>query len=286
MYSFILENSKGDQLTFNQIGGAFKITEIEGLNPPDANINTSKIALADGEFFDSAKAKMRTIRLAFSIEKDASANRIKIFNVLKTKQSIRAYFSNEYKNVYIDGYIESINIGYFDMKQICTVAILCPKPYWNGAQTIIDGLSQVVSTFRFPFASLETPEEIIFGYLDPYASVEIANDGDIATGIVITLQARSAVGNPKIIDYITGEYIQLNFSMQAGDLITIDTRAGAKTIKLLRNGVESNIFNSLARGSTWLQLDFNGSVYTYEVGIGNASDLLVNINHINVYEGV
>lgn len=286
MYKFMIENSKGDKLNFNQIGSAFNITEIEGLNPPDATINTSEVALIDGELFDSAKAQMRTMNIAFSIEKDAAANRIEIFKVLKTKQRVRVYFSNDYRNVYIDGYVESIGITYFDMKQICTVGIICPQPYWKSAEIIVSELSQVIGAFHFPFSSTETPKELLFGYLDPTAHIDVANDGDIATGIVITLQANAAVGNPKIIDYITGEYIQLNFSMRAADFITIDTRAGAKTVKLLRNGVESNIFNSFARGSTWLMLDYNGGVYTYEVGSGNAADLVVGISHSNVYEGV
>lgn len=286
MYRFILENSKGDRLNFNQIGGAFTITEIQGLNPPAAHINTSEVALIDGQMFDSSKLQMRTMHVAFAIEKDAAANRIEVYKVLKSKQPVRVYFTNEQRDVFIDGYVESIDIGYFDMKQICTVSIICPKPYWQSAAAIIDSVSQVVGAFHFPFASTETPKELLFGYLDPVASVEIANDGDVATGIVIELQANADVSNPKIIDYITGDYIALNFAMRQADLITIDTRAGEKTITLLRNGVESNIFNSLVRGSTWLQLDYNGSTFTYEVGGGNAADLVVAINHTNVYEGV
>ena len=85
---------------------------------------------------------------------------------------------------------------------------------------------------------------------------------------------------------MTGDYIALDFTMQEADLITIDTRAGEKTITLTRNAVRTNIFNALVRGSTWLQLDFNGGVYAYEVGSGNAGDLVVTINHTNIFEGV
>ena len=48
MFNLMLENKNGDQLTFSQ-NSPFTVTEIQGLNPPDATINTSAVALLDGE---------------------------------------------------------------------------------------------------------------------------------------------------------------------------------------------------------------------------------------------
>ena len=285
MYKFVLENIKGEQLTFNKIGGAFTIQEISGLSPASATINTSAAAYLDGALFNSSKVDMRTLQIAFAIEKDAAANRIEVYKVLKPKQFVRAYYESETRNVQIDGYVQSVDITHFNMKQICTCIILCPQPFWQAAQQLETMLSTVQGMFHFPFASLETPE-LVFSYLDPYSSVEIANEGDVQTGIIIELYANAAVSDPRIFDYLTGNFIALNFAMQAGDLITIDTRTGKKTITLLRNAVTSNIFNSWVQGSTWLQLDFGGSVYAYEVGSGDAADLTVTIKHMNLYEGV
>lgn len=286
MYKFILENAKGDQLTFNEIGGAFTITEIDGLNPPRATINTSEIATIDGQMFDGSKLEMRTLNVAFAIERNAAANRIEVFKVLKTKQPVKAYFTNAYRDVYINGYVESLEIGYYDLKQIVTVAIVCPRPYWQGAQDIVNAVSQTINAFHFPFASTANPKEILFGYIDPTANVEIVNLGDVRTGLIIELYANAAVSDPKIIDYMTGEYIELDFDMQEADTVIIDTRAGEKTVTLLRDGQYTNIFNSLVKGSTWLQLDYGGGVYTYEVGGGNAAYLTVRISHTDIYEGV
>ena len=79
MYNFILENAKSDRLTFNQPGGAFTITDIDGLNPPNATINTSEMALIDGAKFNSAKAEMRVLRVAFAIEYAAAENRLAVY---------------------------------------------------------------------------------------------------------------------------------------------------------------------------------------------------------------
>lgn len=449
MYKFVLENRRGDQLVFNELGGAFTIDEIQGLAPASATINTSEGAYIDGQLFNSSKVNMRTLEIAFAIENDAAQNRIEVYKVLKPKQEVRAYYSSSVRNVYIDGYVESVEITHYDMKQICTVAILCPAPFWQSAQTLINELTTVQDAFHFPFASTahdtvslnlapffsaelpesggsnewwqtvsdeitalsdgwahiecdntsgsalktisfypaavlgivanetytvmfevrncvvsqavgiisvagaakqllrvsqgiqgdgiyycvknarsdvssstmladfriavaggvsismdlrmslykgeytgeyvpyaETGGEIVFAYLDPTASVTVENDGDVQTGIIIELYASNTISNPKIWDYTTLEFIGLNFTMQPFDKITIDTRAGEKTVKLLRNGVTTNIFNSLDKNSSWLQLDFGGSVYAYEVGTGIASDLVVSISHTDLYEGV
>ena len=74
--------------------------------------------------------------------------------------------------------------------------------------------------------------------------------------------------------------------MQAGDVITITTEKGNKTVMLLREGVETNLFNYLMEGITWLQLEVGGSAFVYEVGAGLISDLLVSIKHRNLFEGV
>ena len=74
--------------------------------------------------------------------------------------------------------------------------------------------------------------------------------------------------------------------MQAGDLITIDTTTGNKSITLLREGDTTNIFNSLQRGSTWLQLAAGGSIYVYQVGSGSPQALEISIKHYDLFEGV
>ena len=80
--------------------------------------------------------------------------------------------------------------------------------------------------------------------------------------------------------------MHLNVTMQQSDTIVIDTNPGEKSITLIRDGIETNIFNSLVRGSTWLQLDFSGGAYAYEVASGVLSSLMVTISHENLYEGV
>lgn len=285
MFNLILENAAGDQLTFG-MGSPFTVTEIDGLYPPSATINTSELALMDGALYNSAKVNMRTLNIAFAIETNAAKNRIEVFKVLKSKQYVKFIYNGQYRQVYAEGYIESINITYFDMKQIVTCTVICPSPYFKEAQEIVNELSNIVGAFHFPFSSTATPQ-LVFSYFSTDVGITVENDGDVECGMIIELYANDAVTDPKIFNYVTQEYIGLDISMQAGDLITINTNAGQKTATLLRAGVETNIFNSVIKNSTWLQLEPNGSTFVYEVGTGsNSANLMVTFTHTNLYEGV
>lgn len=285
MYELTLENESNKQIVFNQLGGRFTITETTGLSPAKATVNTSSAALLDGEKFNSSKVNMRSINLAFAIEKDAERSRLMAYEVIQPKQPLRIYYKSLYLDVFIDGYVESFNITHFAKKQIGTVSILCPFPYFKGAQEVVNELAAIHSMFHFPFASTAEPQ-LLFGYIDPLTQIVVENDGMIETGLTFELYARGPVSNPKIYDHETGEYIELNMSLVAGDLVTITTDRGHKTITLLREGVKSNIFNNFTATSTWLMLKPGGSAFVYEVGTGLISNLLVTISHYDLYGGV
>ena len=115
MYNLTLKNKAGNTLEFNQVGGAFKITEITGLSPADAIINTSTMALVDGAKFNSSKVNMRVIDIAFVIEREPSKNRIEVYKVLKSKHAVEVAYKGDYRNVFIEGYVQSVDIDYFAM---------------------------------------------------------------------------------------------------------------------------------------------------------------------------
>lgn len=284
MFELILENKAGDQLTFDQ-NSPFTVTEIQGLNPPEATINTSSLALIDGEKYNSSKMQMRTINVAFAIEVKAAKNRIEVYKVLKSKQWVKFTYIGQYRHVYIEGYIQSIDITYFEIKQVVTCSILCPSPYFKEAQQIVNEMRSIISAFHFPFASTATPE-LVFSYISNDVGITIENDSDVDCGMIIELYARDTIVNPKIFNYLTQEYIGIEITMQAADLITINTNQGQKTATLLRSGVESSVFNNVMQGSTWLQLPAEGGTFVYEVGTGSIANLNVAFKHTNLYEGV
>lgn len=280
----ILENAAGDRLSIGA-GGPFLLSDISGIDPPPGIINTSQAALLDGQTYNSSKLDMRQIIIAFAIQGPAANNRITIYTVLKSAQLVKLYYKGQQRDVYIEGYVQDINVSMMRQKQICTVQILCPQPYFMAAEQVVNDLTQIVKMFHFPFHSEATPE-IIFGKLSNELGITIDNQGDLECGMIIELYASAAVENPTVFNYISQEFFGLVYTMQAADLITIDTRPGKKSVTLLRAGVTTNIFNYVEQGSTWLQLPANGGTFVYEVDSGSATNLTVTFKHTNLYEGV
>ena len=290
MYSLILQNKDGLQLEFNSIGAAYNITNAKGLSPAKTTVNTNTAALIDGGTFNSAKVNMRSINLAFTIEYPVEANRLNVYKVLRAKEPITLYYKSNMLDVFIEGYVETLEIGHFDKKQKATVSILCPFPYFKDAQQVVNELSTVTNMFHFPFpwgdSSGQDMFTFVFGTINSEPKTVVVNSGGIETGLIFELYAMDTIVNPKIYDYITQNYLGLNFTMQAGDVIVINTGSGVKSVTLIRNAVQTNIFNSLQKGSTWLQLASGGSVFVYEAASGSLQKLEVDIKHFDLYEGV
>ena len=173
MFNLTFENERGDTLELSpasDLTTPYAIVDIDGINPPKATINTSQLALIDGAQFNSAKLEMRTINAAFVIQDEAAANRVNVYKVLKTKHPIKVSYQSETRDVFVNGYVESIDVEYGGNPQQVSVAILCPYPYWQDAQSIVNELSQLIAMFHFAFASTEQPE-LVFGYYDSLVNV-------------------------------------------------------------------------------------------------------------------
>lgn len=284
MFEMIFENKNGKRLNFGA-GTPFTIKEFTGLNPPKATINTNETALMDGGRFNSSKLQMRTMNIAFAVETDPAENRLLIYQVVQSKMPLRVYYKSETLDIFIDGYVDEVDFSYFAQKNICTVSILCPFPYFKAAQEVINELYAVIPMFHFPFYG-SAQKDIIFGVIDIYTQEVVENKGAVETGLTFELYAKDTIVNPKVINYETLEYFQINTTMEPGDLITVNTQQGNKTVYLLRDAVETNIFNLMDKNSSWLQLGMNNSVFVYEVGEGESVNLVITIKHYDLFEGV
>lgn len=282
MYQCIVENEYGErlQLTNNK---NYTVYRIDGLEPPAASINTSPVANFDGSRFNSSKTGERNIVIYLAIEGDCEANRINLYKYIRTKRTIRFYFKNSARDVYIDGYVESMPIAFFDMKQVVQISILCPYPYFKSTKENVIEFATVTSLFVFPFAYEEAGEP--FSSLELNAVKSIINEGDIENGIIIQMKALGRVLNPQIYNLTTNEYFKMNVDMLEGDMLTINTNKSKKGVTLLHNGVETNVINDMIKGSTWFELNTGDNLFTY-TSDEYPEHLSCTFIHMNEYEGV
>ena len=132
---------------------------------------------------------------------------------------------------------------------------------------------------------LEIGEEWEIGYRMPELIVTVDNAGDTVCGVTIRFAAAGDVDTPKLLNVVTGEYVQLNLAMVRGDVAEVTTKYGNKRATLYSGGEESNIFRLVDSGSSFLQLDVGEEMFKVEA-LSGIDDLDVTIKYNNQYLGV
>ena len=70
--------------------------------------------------------------------------------------------------------------------------------------------------------------------------MEIINDGD-EIGFTLEIEALEDARSPTLYNADTDEYMQITGDILAGDIITVTTKTGHKTVTLDRGGVKTNV---------------------------------------------
>ena len=251
MYTLIAENQYGEQLelTHNE---SYSIKVLDGFDPPDAIINTTRNAGQDGSTFNSSYADERVITITLAINSPAEANRINLYRYFKNKFPVRLYYRNESRKVWIDGYVQSFQVAYFEKKETAQITVRCPRPYLNSESTIYERMYNLYSLFTFPFSIAE--EGIPFSTFERANSKVIVNDGDVEIGFIVKITAKGSVTNPGILDSVKNQMIRITDTLSAGDQVIFDTRSGHKGVWKMVNGVKTNVISKLTNTSKWLVL--------------------------------
>lgn len=258
MLTITAKNKYNEQLTITQ-NSKYSLISVSGITPPTANINTSELATKDGSVFNSSKVQNRNIVLTIVFNEDPETARLDLYKYFRVKQGVTLYITTGSREVYIEGYVESMEIDLNEMKQRAQISIICPDPFLrsvNETKVIFDATTKTVK-----------------------------NTSDEAVGFVATFTATGAVTNVYLTNNTTGKQFGLAYSLQSGDKLTLDTRTGSKGISLLRSGVTTNLINYITAGSDWvtLQVGDNSLTYSAESGVANMG-LTVTLQPI--FEGV
>lgn len=285
MFVCKVENTKNEILRLTQNESDFQVLSIQGLTPPNAQINTSKIAGLDGSIFNSSTMNERNIVITLKLRGNIEQNRINLYSFFRSKEWCKIYYQNDSRNVYIEGYAESIECDLFTNKEIMQISILCPNPYFKGVSEIIDDVSKSQAAFVFPFA-IDLPG-IEFSTMDSSRVTNVINNSDSETGVIIKIDVVGNCNTIQIKDITTGGTFTLNHAFLEGDKIIIDTNKGNKSVTLTREATTTNLFTKIKKGSTFFQLNVGDNFFSYLVDDGNNDDMIVVIfKHYVLYGGV
>lgn len=285
MYKASIENRSGNVLLLTGDEAIYQVTSIVGLNPPPANINTTPIVGMDGGLFNSSKLETRNIVITVRINGAVERNRLALYQYFRTKEWCRFYYTNGSVDVYIDGYVEKVDLDLFAAKgEIAQISIICPRPYFRDLATIVTDISNSKAAFVFPF-SIEEDDPIPFSEYSASRVTDVANGSQSDTGVTITVTFSGAASYITIQNTSTGEYFTVTYAFLAGDQLTISTYQGAKAVKLTRSGVTTNLLSAVDQGSTFFQLTPGSNPFGLATD-GADEDIVVTFAHANEYRGV
>ena len=282
MYSLKVENDRGNTLELTN-NPKYTVFKIEGLNPPQATINSSVNTTTDGSSINSVRLGNRNIVIYTTIEGDVETNRINLYKYFPVKKTVKLYFNNGTRDIYIEGVVELIECDLFTNKQVAQISIVCPRPYFKDVNDLVTIFSDVSLLFEFPFSISKTGVELSAISINQRRS--IVNTGDVETGLIIKLFATGTVVNPVVYDVLNRTQLKINFTMLPSDTLIINTNIGEKSIELIRGGVSYNALGYMAQDSTWFMVESGDNVFTYDADSGN-SNLQLTFTTSVLYSGV
>lgn len=283
MFTLTAERPDGKRLTLTQYGSAYTVT-YAGFGPVAANVATSSMGMANGDKINSTRRGKRNAMLYVTIEGNVEQNRIRLYNFFTPEHTVRLYYKNGTRNVYTEGTVETHECDQFSSPVVAQISIICPSPFWLGAQEIVKNISGVVSMFSFPFSIAASGMEMSSLTGEKYALLR--NDGDEPAGFIATVYARENVINPVIYNALTNEAIGITGTLEKGSTLTISTNIGNKRIKITdAAGVERNALNLKRKGTTWPQLAPGDNYIAYSAQEG-ADSMMVTLHHNELFVGV
>ena len=179
-----------------------RITNIDGLGPVTAVINTTQIGLNPGTRFDSVHVDYRNIVMEFYVISNVADNLDELYSVIQTGTKATL----QIKNKLINCYVESIEINRTNNPVKGQISLICPDPAFRSAAINI---------------SLSSNDFISYS-------------GNQATGFKLYLTAKTAVKNPYIsinANKKTKKSV-LNITLSAGDILELNSEAGSKSASI------------------------------------------------------
>lgn len=286
MFTAKVMNSGGETLVLTGQEAVYQLINIDGLNPPPAQINTTEIVGMDGAMFNSAKLNTRNIVLTVVINGEVEKNRLQLYKYFRTKDRCTFYFTNDTLDVSIDGYVDTLECNMFADKVVAQISIICLAPYFRGHYETVEDSGGIEALFTFPFA-IDEDEPIPISNIVDVEGIVVENHGESETGCEIVINVLEDFDAIKIVDTQTGDAFEVDYSFATGDTLVINTIKGQKTVYNIRGGEITNIFAYMVMGSTFFQLRPGANTFTILIdGAENPSAAKAFFGYYNQYRGV
>lgn len=264
----------------------YLINKIEGLGQVDADMGMVSAPYQDGQIFIDTKLSPREINIEGTFRKLTSPelynNRKQMQRLINPKLGLGTL---QYEHEGVLKQIDAVADGTpvfpdkdTDMFQRFQVDFICPNPYWRDLNQVSRALRAYEGKFTLPFT-------LPFRLGKQGDRTTLTNDGDVPAPVQIDLQG--PVTNPKITNETTGEFIQINGSIAADEVLHIDTTPNMKRIEVYKGDFVRSIFGRFAyeQGASFWKLEIGKNDISYVADEGN-NKAIVAVSWRNMYSGI
>lgn len=166
------------------------------------------------------------------------------------------------------------------------INLRCLSPFWEEDTGLKADVASWIGDWEFPTEIVKDDEtSMTFGHHEESVIVDVFNGGDVSTGMRVVIRALGAMADPLLFNVDTREFLKVNYSFVAGDVLTIDTNYGHKTATLEREGVTTNLFRYIDTDSTFMQLTVGDNLFRYDASSG-ADNMECSVHYSQKYIGV
>jgi len=262
----------------------FYLSGCDGMTKTNVALATSSVASMDGSNVINVQAQPRTIVLYIQPKPGKNVEEVKryVTAFVKPKLPGRLRWKQNEKTIEITGVVQALEMPRFSQKCIMQITMYCSEPYWADLDFLITELSNIVGLHHFPLDSggLAFPAEgLPFGVYERNHVKNFTNEGDVASGMIITITSLTGAKNPVLYNIASGQFIGIMDTLVAGDEVIISTYKGRKTIT--KNGV--NIIDKIKPGSTFLQLEVGGNDFMIDSDDEEIANMYFTLTYKRLY---
>lgn len=257
-------------LPLEDVSDGLIINNIDGLGPVKATVVTSSFASMDGVQFQSIRREARNIVIKLDLEPDYSSDSVqdlrdRLYAFFMSKMAISLRFiRSEGLEVDIDGYVESCEPDIFSQEPAVNISVICTNP------DLID-----ITAVEIEGDTVADTTETLIDY-----------PGTVETGIIFTMTLDRDLDELTIFHRAPDNTItsfELTAEMLTGDILTINTVAGSRSIILNRSSTLSSLLYGLSKQSKWTELT-RGENYIRVYAVGDP--IPYEITYLKRYGGL
>lgn len=286
--------SDGREMTLGD--GTWRIPK-DGLeNWANLPYDVSKVEIPsyDGALVTSKRVNSvdRSVRAVVASPSDNERQRRLAISFFNPKHTFKCYLTYMGRTRWCEGELYGFkasegNIG--ESVQV-DVTLLCPNPYLQSVEDFGKDIAETVPAFGFPFISpLPVSDGSVNGMVSGFIVgrrvfqrvVEISNDGDVPSGMVVTIRCDGDIVNPMV--KIGDGVVALKTRLIKDDVVVLNASSRPPTIKL--NG--KNAMHLLDRKSNILDMVIGVGDTTIEYSADSGEQFMhVVVRYNKQYLGV